>query len=413
MSFVSYEPITAWTTAVRPMAPEHALELARQGVVKVSPVESPDLWQLESGSKVGILVGDGWDLRIRPKLDVPKLLFLLAYSSRPQGWRDLVADFSEAEELFDAVASGFSWHVTQAIEQGVLRGYVSIEERRQDLRGRVRFADQLARTPGMALPLEVSYDDFTADILENRLIASAGELLRRLPRIAPEARKRLLRARALLEDVSLLAPGAHLEPPIITRLNARYAPALALAMLVLRARSIDTEWGDLRSTTFLFDMNEVFESFVFSALEESFRRHGGALRPHVIAYLDVADVALKITPDITWWRGGECVALIDAKYKSLVDRRTMPNADAYQMVSYCIGFGLTKGYLIYAKDEETKTRSHVVKQHGYEIDVHAVDLEADPDVVLAQIDAIADAVAGVDARHPGSAGATRIAMALG
>src|SRR5438270_10295358 len=98
MSFVSYEPITAWQPAVRRMAPEHALELARQRVVAVSPVEPPDLWRLESGPYVGVLVGDGWDLRIRPRLEVSKLLFLLAYSSHAQAWRDLVADVQEANE---------------------------------------------------------------------------------------------------------------------------------------------------------------------------------------------------------------------------------------------------------------------------------------------------------------------------
>jgi 5-methylcytosine-specific restriction enzyme subunit McrC len=330
---------------------------------------------------------------------VPKLLFLLAYSSNPHGWKDLVADFSEADELFDAVASGFSWHVTRALEQGVLRGYVSIEERRQDLRGRVRFADQLARVPGLPIPLEVSYDDFTTDILENRLILSAGELLLRLPRIAPDARKRLLRARALLEEVSLLPPVTHIELPPTTRLNARYEPALALAALVLRARSAQTDWGDIRSTAFLFDMNEIFESFVFAALGESFRAYGGELRPHVAGYLDAAEAALKLAPDITWWRNDECLALIDAKYKSLVDRKTMPNADAYQMVAYCIGFGLDKGFLVYAKDQGKMTRSYVVKTHNYEIDVRAIDLEAEPESVLAQIDTIAGVVAEVARRQ--------------
>ena len=71
----------------------------------------------------------------------------------------------------------------------------------------------------------------------------------------------------------------------------------------------------------------------------------------------------------------------------------MPNADAYKMVAYCITLGIRKGFLICAKDEEERSRRHVVEPHGYEIDVRAVDVEAEPETVLARVDQIADAIA--------------------
>jgi 5-methylcytosine-specific restriction enzyme subunit McrC len=375
------------------MDPEHALELARLRVARVIPEAPPDLWRIETDSKVGVLVGEGWELRIRPRLAIPKLLFLLAYSIRPDGWMDLVAGFEKEDELLDAVAAGFSWHVERALEQGVLRGYVAVEERRHDLRGRVRFGDQIARVPGLPLPLEVAYDDFTADINENRFVLTAAEVLLRFPRIPVQARKRLLRVRALLEDVTILAESRGVLAPEVTRLNARYAPALALADLILSSRSIGPEYGGVQATTFLFDMNEVFESFVFAALQQSFRRYGGYLERQAVDYLDVDGKALRVEPDVTWWRGGKCRAVVDSKYKSLVDRKTMPNADAYQMLAYCITLGIGKGFLIYAKDEGERTRQHVIKRHPYEIDVRALDVEADPAVLLAQVDEIADLIA--------------------
>lgn len=59
----------------------------------------------------------------------------------------------------------------------------------------------------------------------------------------------------------------------------------------------------------------------------------------------------------------------------------------------CITLGIRRGFLIYAKDETQRTRSHHIKRHEYEIDVRAVDVEAEPAVLLAQIEEIADAVA--------------------
>lgn len=140
-------------------------------------------------------------------------------------------------------------------------------------------------------------------------------------------------------------------------------------------------------------MNEVFESFLYAALEEAFRRIGGSLRRHAPTHLDVEE-GLRMEPDMTWWRPvGRCRAVIDAKYKSLVERATMPNADAYQMLAYCVALGLPRGFLIYAKDDGERTRLHRIRRHGYEIDVRAVDVELAPDRLLRQVREIAELIA--------------------
>jgi 5-methylcytosine-specific restriction enzyme subunit McrC len=389
---VQIDPVTAWSRVEREIDPAHALELARLGVVRVAPIQPPNRWRIETDSKVGILVGNGWELRISPKLEIPKLLFLLAYSLQPDGWKDIVTGFEDETELLDAVASGFSWHLDRALEQGPIRGYVTVDDRRHEIRGRVRFADQIASSRGLPIPVEITYDDFTIDVVENRLVRAATEVLLRMPRIPPHARRRLVRARAILEDVDPVAPIRPARVPALTRLNGRYAAALALAVLILNASSIKSDVGDIRATSFVFDMNEVFESFLFAALKDAFRRHGGEVRRHAVDYLDVREGAIRLEPDITWWLHGRCCAVIDAKYKSLVDRKSMPNADAYQMLAYCIALNLQRGLLIYAKGE-ADTRTHVIRRHPYEIDVQAIDVGANPEVLLAQVDAIAAQVA--------------------
>ncbi len=125
--------------------------------------------------------------------------------------------------------------------------------------------------------------------------------------------------------------------------------------------------------------------------------HGGWIRGevqhHFRDFLDSDPSALKVEPDITWWKGGKCRAVLDAKYKSLVDRRTMPNADAYQMLAYCITLGLPRGFLIYAKDGQHEARRHAIKRHGYTIDVRAIDVEAEPPELVRQVNRIATDIA--------------------
>jgi 5-methylcytosine-specific restriction enzyme subunit McrC len=119
-------------------------------------------------------------------------------------------------------------HAIRALEQGVLRGYVHLEERSTFIRGRIRFSDQIA-AGGVPLPVAIEYDDYTTDILENRLLKTAATLLLRLPRVPAAARRRLMHLRLLLAEVDLLDRPREAVAPPITRLNECYLPAIALA----------------------------------------------------------------------------------------------------------------------------------------------------------------------------------------
>jgi hypothetical protein len=49
-------------------------------------------------------------------------MFLFAYAADQRGWKDIVAPFKEERDEIAAVASGFSWHASRALERGPIRG---------------------------------------------------------------------------------------------------------------------------------------------------------------------------------------------------------------------------------------------------------------------------------------------------
>jgi 5-methylcytosine-specific restriction enzyme subunit McrC len=391
------EPLTAWTSEARTIPEEAAAAIVKAGWIGVAPIDPPNEWLLAPGSKVGVLVGDGWELHVRPRLNIPQLLFLLAYSTDP-GWRTDAAHFGKEDELMDAIASGFAHLAMDTLRSGLLHGYVSRDEAERTVRGRIRFGDQIARSAGIPLPIEVTYDDFTANVIENRMLLTAAELLLMRRLIPASARRTLLHVRGVLDDVEPLQVWTGLRMPEFTRLNEHYRSALTLAKLVLDAASITAHYGQVRSVDFVFDMNRVFQQFLEAALREAMRKHGGELRRESRGWLDQSAGGskrhLELKPDISWWRSGALRAIVDAKYKSLVDKKTMPNADAYQMLAYCIGFGLPRGFLVYAKEAEEPLGTSRVVRHGYEITVRSVDLERAPVAVLAQVHELAEEIAG-------------------
>lgn len=379
--------LQAWSRLDCELSHEEAAAIRATGLVDVFAEPGDSSWRLVSGSRVGVAAGPTWELRVNPRLAVPQLFFLLAYALDPVGWKDEEATFAAAPRLFDAIAAGFSWHALTVVEQGPLRGYVEVEERLRTVRGRIRFGDQIARSADLPLPIEVSYDDYTADIPENRLLKAATLALLRLPRIPGLARRRLLTLRAMLDEVADLARPHEAPMPPFTRLNERYRKALRLAQLTLRASSLSAEAGPNASVAFAFDMNRVFEDFLSTALREAFLVHGGELRAQARSSLDL-DGRVPIRPDVTWWVDGRVRAVIDAKHKSL----GAPAEDVYQMLAYCTALGLEQGFLVYAAGDEADLRDHSIRNADCEVRVRTVDLRQTADELLADVDALAGEV---------------------
>lgn len=81
------------------------------------------------------------------------------------------------------------------------------EERLVALRGRIDVSAQL-RTPAMTSPVACRFDEYTADITENRYLRTAVRRLLRVPGVRPETRQLLQRELSRFEGVS----DVHVDP---------------------------------------------------------------------------------------------------------------------------------------------------------------------------------------------------------
>ncbi|MFJ9833677.1 McrC family protein [Streptomyces sp. NPDC101169] len=354
----------------------------------------PGRWSLRAGSKVGAVTvaGPGLDeaftVRIIPKTPVARLFFLLGYSLDPgRAWRDGEVEVAEHRDLLPALAHAVERLVDRALRQGLLQGYRVAEEAALVVRGRIREAEQIRRRFGASLPVEVTYDEFTTDIAENRILRAAVERLLRLPGVPGEVRRRLLHQRGRLADVAALVRGRPIPAWRPTRLNARYHPALRLARVVLDNASAEHGHGGLVIDGFLFDMNKLFEDFVTVALREALRGSGRSSRLQDTHHLDEA-AAVRMRPDfVLYGADGTPTAVVDAKYK-VEKKGGFPEVDLYQMLAYCTTLGLREGHLVYARGS-TSHMTHRVRHAGILIHQHALDLDQQPAGLLADITTMA------------------------
>lgn len=385
--------LTEHRRAAFPMIPTGAARaLHATSAVRVSGTLSGAHTVLQARSTVGaVRVGSGPDaveLHVRPKVGVSRLMWLLGHARDQSGWREDDVELGAETGLVAAMATMFVSRCRRALAAGVLRGYEEREETLPGLRGRLREADQMRARPGIPLPLEVRFDDYTINIPENRILRTAAIRMQALGDVPPPVRMSLARLDRELTEAEPLTPGTRPPEMTFTRLNRRYAPALHIAQLILERTSIEHKLGAHGATGFLFDMNHVFEDWLTTALTDALEARTGKVRRQRPLALDELDDVMMQT-DMTWWSGARCLAVIDAKYKKLQPGGPRPE-DLYQVLAYCTALGIRSGHLVYAAGGPARTL--VVRNAGVRIHAHVVPLSAPRDEVSASVGALGDRI---------------------
>ena len=372
---VPYRLSVAERNALRDALPSLTIEPAS---------DTSSAYHLTPGSTVGAIEIGGLSVLVRPKIEIPQLLSLVCYAMSGFRLRREFFDYPDEYALPDVLALSLSSAAARAFSRGLLHGYRNREEALHGVRGRIMFDEQIRRRFGIAAPVEVSYDEFTDDILANRLVKAATHHLGQLRPRSSQARRALGRTAGILDNVSLVSfppmdvPGVRLD-----RLNAHYGEVIALSRLILRHGAYESGRGTVRASGFLMDMNVVFQEFVTTALREALGisdvRSFGERR---INSLDDSG-RVRLRPDLTWWDGRRCVFVGDVKYKNLTGR-PVPNADMYQALAYATALDLRGGLLIYAKDE-AEPRTYQVRNSGVRLEVVALDLSGTLDDALNRV----------------------------
>jgi len=375
---------------------ETVASLGLTGLVSVMPARG-GAWKILPCGPVGAVQVGELLVEVKPKAKVglSRLLFLLGYAKDP-GFRPEDVEGLEDNDLFSALAESLARQVLGALSRGVHSGYVTLDEALRTVRGKIRVGDQMSRLPGMLIPLEVTYDDFTVNIPENRILRSALRLMMQVPRLADDVLVKLAHLDSKLDGVSLLRWGSPLPAWTPTRLNERYVPALCLAEIVLKNMSAEAGLGPHRVASFVVNMSTVFENFVTTALAESLSKYPGQTVEQYPAYFD-ADVELpnsrrvRMYVDVVHEVRGRAALIFDAKYKAASWSGAYPNADYYQMLAYCTALDLPRAWLVYAGSGSPRVRT--VANSSVSIAEYPIDVSQTPEALLSSVDSLVAAAA--------------------
>lgn len=359
--------------------------------LSIEPVQgSTGEYRLKPDSTVGAFEIEDVSVLIEPKIEMAQLLSLACYAIGKLEFKEELFDFQVAKTLPDALALALAAAARKAFGRGLLRGYLSEEDALFTVRGRIRFDEQIRRRYGIPLPVELRFDEFTEDILANRLVKAAATRLGHMTLRSHKARRGLGWVAAILEGVSLIEFRQRRVPEVhFDRLNDHYRQVVGLARLILLHSEFESFRGDVRASGFLVDMNVLFQEFVTQALRETLKDSAGRLHSEARGFEITLDKQgqVQLFPDLTWWEGGTCTFVGDAKYKDLSGKRA-ENADLYQLLAYATALKLPGGLLIYAQGD-AKVEEYSVKYTDKVLEVAALDLSGSLEDVLDRVKDIA------------------------
>jgi 5-methylcytosine-specific restriction enzyme subunit McrC len=284
-------------------------------------------------------------LRLKPKTEITNLFRMLEYGYELRGFEILegIVECKTLDEFYQNLAKILASRVLARARKGFYRSYISENEELPYIRGRMDISE-IVRAP-WKVGLSCSFEDHTADIEDNQLIAwTLGRIARNklcTERVLPTVRKAY---RSLL-GVASPAPctAESCLQRTYNRLNEDYHSLHLLCRFFLENTGPSHEPGDQETLPFLVDMASLFELFVAKWLK-SHPIQGMQTRAQERLLLGEKE-ELEFRIDLLLVdAAARVVAVIDTKYKA----PDSPSADdVSQVVAYAEAKGCHEAILVY------------------------------------------------------------------
>ena len=332
---------------------------------------------------------------------------MLAYAFQvlnEQGYRDvaLEEDFENTAELLAAILCR---GVAIQIKRGLMREYIATEEPLSSPRGKIQVSDSIKAMTVRKKQLVCTYDDFSTNAYNNRIIKTTFDVLMRA-KISKERKKEIKKLLIYFDGVDVLDIHNINWSQRYDRNNQSYRMLVSLCYMVLKGLLQTTTDGSTKLMDFLDEqrMCRLYEKFIL----EYYRRHYPQLKASASQIPWILDDGCSnamlpvMQSDITLSLGNR-VLIIDAKYYSHAtqvqyDRHTIHSNNLYQVFTYVKNkdaqFGdephEVSGMLLYAQTDEAILPNNTYWMSGNKIAVRTLNLDCDFTEIAKQLNEIAD-----------------------
>jgi 5-methylcytosine-specific restriction enzyme subunit McrC len=261
----------------------------------------------------------------------------------------------QSGSILEVLISVFCRQLADAVRQGTFRSYRTESFNLSVLRGRLVVSQQMGQNFARPDRLFCEFDEFSEDNPLNQALKLALNVLQSVSVSA--CNQRLIRELLFCFDAVSKVQPADVEWNALApgRLAMRFKDILRLAQLFIESRPPDVVSGAEKGFAFVFDMNQLFESYIGRVARSTFSRFGCITFLQGPPQFFATEGAFKMLPDIVLKHDGRHVRVIDTKWKRLspgATREGVSSADAYQMFAYAHRYEVDETILLYPHHNE-------------------------------------------------------------
>ena len=317
---------------------------------------------LQDQNYVGVIqTKDGTTIEILPKIKnattekSKDILIKMLKTLKNSPFKNLsVANLKSSKiPLFEIFISMFLEELTVLVRNGIKSDYISKEENLKFLKGKLKISEQIKYNTIHKERFFVQYEEFISNRVENRLIKTTLQFLYNKSKL----NKNQQRIREFLFVFDEIEISHNIKTDFskikLNRQMKDYEQVLLWCKTFLFENSFSPYKGNDIAFALLFDMNLLFESFVYSYLKKSsnFQDIKSQDRTHHLAYENGIG-RFRLKPDIVI-NGGKIIA--DTKWRILSEDKAYNGVlqdDMYQLYAYGTKYNnCEKIYLIYPFNE--------------------------------------------------------------
>ncbi len=320
---------------------------------------------IKANSWVGVIKYKNLHLEILPKLisaDVnndnkisedersiilKNLIFMLSYTKKLDiKTNDNAKLATEKNPFIEILIREFATSLFESLKRFTPKRYVREEENLNYLKGKIKFSENIRYNCTNQAKFYCEYDEFSENNLLNQLFLFVSTCLYNISNSSYN-KKTLKFIINYYSDISFVRFDKFKVRKIkLTRNQELFKKPFKLAKMFVEQASVDLSKNKFENITLVWDMNKLFEEFVYEILKRQTSLSVSAQKGKRL--LKNVDSKIRNTyVDILITKPQKIV--VDTKYKELQSIKDFDNKDAFQVITYCLLHNTNKAVLIYPK----------------------------------------------------------------
>lgn len=352
---------------------------------------SPD--KIRASSYVGVIRCHNLQIEVLPKLlagendndsvILKNLLYMLSYTRKMNIKSDNNAKLSNSKNPFlEILINEYTRSLFENLKKQIPKNYINKKDNLSYMKGKLNFAQHIKYNLTNKAKFYCEYDEFSENNILNQLFLYVSSLLHQIT-TNNENKKILKQIMNFYADIEFVRISSQKANKIKLFRNQRmFQKAFDLAKMFLSHLSIDFSKNKIENIILLWDMNVLFEEYVFEVMRRKCSDISVIAQKgkRLLIEIESNHKRRNTFVDILVEKDNEKI-IIDTKYKKFESLTDFSNADVFQVSTYCLLHDTKKAILIYPqwndKVQPTQICHLNTPQKNYTIQFSTVNLQKD------------------------------------